>query len=184
MQAPYVIKRLNLRNVDKVLDLGGATGAYSMEFVKAKPDIHVVLYDKPEVIPIANEYIEKQGFDNRIETVGGDFFVDELGGNYDLVFISFVVENFSFADNIKLLKRVYESINIGGTIVVQELLLDEDRCSPEYNTMFSLDMLVNSENGDVYTETDTWIMLKEAWFSDIKVIKTEFDNSLIFGTKK
>lgn len=184
MQAPYVIKWLNLKNVHKVLDLGGATGSYSKEFAKAKQDIHVVLFDKPEVTPIAKEYLEMEELDNKIDIVSGNFFVDDLGDNYDLVFVSFILENFSFMENIKLLRRVYDSMNAGGTIVLQELLLDEGRTSPEYNALFSLNMLVNTENGDVYTETDTWIMLKEAWFSDINVIKTEFDNSLIFGTKK
>jgi ubiquinone/menaquinone biosynthesis C-methylase UbiE len=184
MQAPYVVKKIDFSKVNKVLDLGGGTGSYAMEFLKVKPDMRVVLFEKPEVIPLARDYMEQEGFENRIETIAGDFFTDNIGNNYDLVFMSFVLENFSILDNIKLMKKVYESMNIGGKVVVQELLLDDERTSPQFNTLFSLNMLVNTDGGDAFTETDTWIMLREAWFTDIKVLKTEFDNSLIFGTKK
>jgi ubiquinone/menaquinone biosynthesis C-methylase UbiE len=179
-----VIKRIDLSKVNKVLDLGGGTGSYAMEFLKIKPDMRVVLFEKPEVIPTARDYMEAEGFENRIETIAGDFFEDNIGNNYDLVFMSFVLENFSILDNIKLLKKVYESMNVGGKLVVQELLLDDERTSPQFNTLFSLNMLVNTEGGDAYTETDAWIMLREGWFDDIEVTKTEFDNSLIFSTKK
>ena len=184
MQAPYVVEKIDLSNVNKVLDLGGATGPYSMELIKSKPDMRVVLFDKPEVIPSAREYMEEEGFENRIETIAGDFFNDNIGNNYDLVFASFILQNFSIRKCIRLLRKVYESMNMGGKLVVQEILLDDERTSPQYNSLFSLNLMVNTEGGNTFTETDIWIMLREAWFSDITVQKTEFDNSLIVGTKK
>lgn len=44
-------------------------------------------------------------------------------------------------------------------------------------------MLLNTNKGDTYTETDFWIMLRESGFHNIKRIDTEVGTSLMFAAK-
>jgi ubiquinone/menaquinone biosynthesis C-methylase UbiE len=183
LQAPDIVRMIDLNGVNKVLDLGCGSGLYSMEFVKAKPSIKVHALDYPKVIKYVTENLNESGMNSSITTMSGDVYSDDIGSEYDLVFVSFLLHNYSLWDNIRLLQKVYDSLNRGGTLVIQEHIIDDDRTKPEEAVVLSLHMLINTLGGDSFTETDLWIMLKEAWFKDFKNIKTEFGTNLIFAHK-
>ena len=182
-QAPELIKMINLSKVTKILDLGGGSGAYAVEMAKAKQNIDAYVFDLPEVVPIAEKYIQFKGFDGKVKTIAGNFKTDKIGKGYDLVFVSHILHSNSFYDNIELLRKVYDSLKVGGTIVIHDFIIDDDRSSPEFQSLFSLNMLVSTPAGDVMTDTDIWILLKECWFSSIEKKDTPFGSSLMFGTK-
>jgi hypothetical protein len=74
-------------------------------------------------------------------------------------------------------------MNHGGTLVVHEYILDENRITPEYNALFSLNMLIHTSGGNVMTENDLWMLFKETLFSDFKRVDTNFGTSLLFGKR-
>jgi hypothetical protein len=45
--APEVVSRLDLKGVKRVLDVGGGSGAFAMEFVKAGKGIEATVFDTP-----------------------------------------------------------------------------------------------------------------------------------------
>lgn len=182
-QANTLIKNINLHQVNKALDLGCGSGGYAMELLKAKPNIEMFVFDLPEVIEITKRFIDIKGFADRITPLSGDFFVDDIGKDYDLIMVSNVMNRFSFYQNITLLRKIYDSLNKGGMLVIQDYLINDDRVSPEFQALFNLNLLVTTESGNVYTETDMWMMLKESWFSNFKRIDTEYGTSIIFGHK-
>lgn len=156
MKAAKVIKLINLKNVKKALDLGGGPGTYSIEM--AKKGVSVTLYDLPETIEIAKEIIKDSG-DKNINFIEGDFLVDEIGGNYDLIFISQVLHAFSDKDNLKIIQKSAKALNPNGRIVVQEFLINKQRTVPGKSALFSINMLVNTEGGRCYSpdEIKKWL---------------------------
>lgn len=182
-QANNLLKNIDLHRINKVLDLGCGSGGYSMELLRIKPDIEVFVFDLPEVIEITKKYIEIKGFSGRIATLSGDFFVDDIGKEYDMVMVSNVMSRYSFYQNITLLRKIYDSLNSGGLLIIQDYLINDDRVSPEFQALYNLNLLVSTESGNMYTETDMWVMLKESWFSHFRRIDTEFGTSIIFGHK-
>lgn len=183
LQAPDIIELLNISNVTKLLDLGGASGIYAMEFVKANPNISAYVFDEPRTITYTNKHLERAGYADKIGTISGEILIDDYGNGYDLVFISHMISEFSIWDNIDILKKVNRSLNRSGQIVIQDYIIGDDRISPENSIIYSLNMLVNTLGGDTYSETDIWIVLREAGFKDIKRIKTDFDSDLMIGWK-
>lgn len=183
LEAPGIINRIPLKGVKNVLDLGGGTGQYSVEMLRTKPDIRAVVFDIPRITDIARENIGSHGYADNIDVVEGDFTKDNLGKGYDLVFVSYVLNEFSIWDNMNLFRRIYESLNYDGYVVINEVIIDDDRVNPQKSALLSLNLLVNTLNGDVYTETDVWVILKEAWFRNIELVETEFESSLIIAQK-
>lgn len=184
--APEIVKSIDLKNVNSILDIGGGVGDYSIEFIRAKPDIKATIFTFPNYVKYTKEYLEyikHPEITNNIEIIEGDICSDTFGSGYDLVFSSFVVQHYDIWQNIDMVKRIYDSLNSKGRLVIQDFLINDDRTSPEFNALYALELLVSSEKGDIFTESDIWLILKEAWFKNIQSENTEFGTSLISAEK-
>ncbi len=101
LKAKEVIKAIDLKGVRTSIDLGGGPGTYSMEM--AGKGIKVTLFDTPETIKIAKKVIKKTGVKRKnINLVEGDFISDDIGGGYDLIFISQIIRLFAHRFNSTL----------------------------------------------------------------------------------
>lgn len=181
--APELVKMIDLSNVETILDLGCGTGAISMELIKQNPLIHLTLFDYPCIIERTHQHIERKSLGSQISVLKGDITKDDFGKGYDMVLISQVLHRFSVWENLNTLRKVFDALNPGGTVVIHEYLLSESRDKPALAALFSLNMLVTTDTGDVITETDGWLLLRESMFSDIKTEETSFGTYLIIGKK-
>jgi len=160
-----VIKAIGLKGVKTALDLGGGPGTYSMEM--AKRGIKATLFDYPEALEIAKRLIEKEGVEG-INFIGGDFMVDDIGGGYDLIFISQILHAYSEEENLQILRKCREALNDSGRVVIQEFYISEDRTHPLYGALFSVNMLVNTASGRCYSRREIKRWLIKAGLKHIK----------------
>lgn len=72
----------------KMIDLGGGHGLYAIAAASAIPGLEAYVFDLPYVTTIAEEYIRRYGMEGRVRTMPGNFFQDDIGSGYDLVFSS------------------------------------------------------------------------------------------------
>jgi SAM-dependent methyltransferase len=175
-QAPQQVANIDLTGIKTLLDIGGGSGAYSMEFVAGKPGLEATVFDLPNVVPITRHFIEQEGYSGRIKTVTGDYTTDKLPEGFDLVFLSAVIHSNSPEVNQDLLKKCFHSLNNGGKIVIQDWIMSNDRTQPLSGAVFAVNMLVGTEAGDCFTEQEVTEMLLKAGFKDIT--RNEFDTGL------
>lgn len=179
--APGVVAALDVSGVSRVLDVGGGSGAYAMAFVRAREGISAVVLDLPNVIPLTCEYISREGLSDRVETVVGDYEKDELGTGFDVVFLSAIIHSNSPRLNRELIRKGVNALNPSGQLVVQDFILDEDRTGPPFGALFALNMLVGTETGDTYTESEVRGWMEEAGLNRIMRKDTDFGTSLMIG---
>jgi SAM-dependent methyltransferase len=165
--APAVVKRIDLKGVRRMLDLGGGSGAYSMAFVRARKEIRSVIFDLPRVTPLTREYIEAERLGGRIQTVDGDYTLDSFGYGYDLVFLSAIIHSNSQDVNRLLFRKAFDALNPDGQLVIQDHIMNEDRTAPLAGALFSLNMLVGTRAGDTFTESEIQSWMKESGFKKI-----------------
>ena len=182
-QAKEIISKIDLKGVKKVLDVGGGSGAFAMAFVKAKKDIKATVFDLPNVTPITLKYVYENKLAEKVDTVSGDYNVDKFPTGYDIIFLSAVVHINSYEGNMKLIKKCAASLNPGGSIVIQDQVMNEDRTKPNGGALFALNMLVGTEEGDTYTEKEMREWFEKAGIKFEKRIETFMGNSLIIGRK-
>lgn len=182
-QAPAIVNLFDLKNVKRVLDIGGGSGAYAMAFTDFGEKITATVYDLPNVLPITKRFIRKYGYEKKVDTFAGDYNFNDLPKGYDLIFISAVVHINSYQGNIALMKKCAKALNHGGMIVIQDHVMNEDRTAPAPGTMFALNMLVGTEEGDTYTETEIKDWFVKADIKFLKRIPVFMGNSLIIGQK-
>ena len=175
-QAPQQLSNIDLTGIKSILDIGGGSGAYSMEFVSKKPEIEATVFDLPNVVPLTKKFIDKEGFSDKIKTHPGDYTTDDLPEGFDLVFLSGIIHSNSLEINQNLIKKCYYSLNNNGRIVIQDWIMNNDRTYPTAGAVFAINMLVGTEAGDCFTEPEVTKMLKAAGFKNIS--RKEFQTGL------
>lgn len=170
-RAPFVLNALGAFSVRNLLDLGGGSGAYSIAFAQANPELRSTIVDLEPVLAIAQRHIRAAGLSERVQTQPGDLLSDTFGGGHDLALLSAICHMFSPAENRDLLKRVYLALDTGGRLAVQDFILEPDGTAPAFAALFSLNMLVNTRGGASYTEADYREWLKDAGFREVKHVR-------------
>lgn len=182
-QAPDDVNLIDFHDATCVLDVGGGTGVYSMAMLKVKRDLRATVFDLPGIVPITRRYVEEAGLASRIDTAGGDYLADDLPSGYDIVFLSAIVHSNSYDENQLLLRKCAGALNPGGTVVVQDFIMDEDRVTPPHGALFALNMLVATDGGDTYTETEVRAWMEAAGLADIVRRDTPSGATQIAGRK-
>jgi len=180
---PHVLPLIDFTGVERVLDVGGGSGAYSIAFARAYPQIRVVVFDLPRVVPLAARYIQQAGLSERVRIEAGDFLQADLGTGFDLAFISAVIHSNSPQQNLALLARTHRTLVAGGQVVIQDFIMEESRTEPEAGTLFALNMLVQTAAGDTYTEGEVRGWLEETGFHSVRRQDTGTGTTLISARK-
>ncbi|RMG04018.1 MAG: methyltransferase domain-containing protein [Nitrospirae bacterium] len=161
-KAESIIDLIKIKGKERVLDLGGGPGTYSLSF--AKRGCMVVLFDLPETLKIAREYVKHE---KNITLKEGDFLYEPIGKNYDLVFVSNIIHIFGIKENTRLIRKISRSLRPGGRVVIHDFYLKKDRTTPVSGSLFSVNMLVNTPNGRAYSLNEIKEMLRDGGFRSV-----------------
>lgn len=183
-RAGEVIKGINHDQSKVLLDLGGASGTYTIAFLKSSPAMKATLLDLPEVIELARERLEKEGMLNRVTLVAGDYLRDEIPQGHDLAFLSAVIHSNSPEQNLDLYKKVFCSLIPGGRVIIRDHVMESDRTCPEEGAIFAVNMLVGTEGGRTYTFNEIKAGLSQAGFHNIRLLKkSDMMNAIVEAFK-
>jgi hypothetical protein len=131
------VDSIDLSGCEKLFDVGGGPGCYSILACKKYPGLKAVVFDLPETIKIAREMIEKEGLEDRISVVEGDWDKEEFGQDNGAVLFSNVLHGPGSNAGVKL-KKAYESMVPSGLLIVQEFLLDDEKSGPLVSALFNM----------------------------------------------
>jgi acetylserotonin N-methyltransferase len=125
-----------------------------------------VVFDLPDAVPLAEEFVEQALVKDRVRVVSGDFFVDSLPPG-DVYALGRIVHDWTEAKIDALLARIYEQLPQGGAILIAEKLLNDDKTGPRWAQMQSLNMLSCTE-GKERTLGEYRQLLARAGFADVR----------------
>lgn len=182
-RAGAVVKAVGANGMKRMLDLGGGSGAYSIAFARAVPELKSEILDLGDVVPLTQQYIRQAGLSERITTRVGDMLRDPLGENYDLVTILAICHMFSPDENRQLFKRAYGALAPKGQLVVQDFILEPSKTAPRAAALFSLNMLVGTRAGASYSEPEYATWMREAGFSDVRRVRLPGPSGLMIGVR-
>lgn len=128
-----VAENINLENVKKLLDLGGGHGLYAIAFARLNKNLQAFVYDLPPVTEKAKEFIERYEALN-VDVILGDFFKDEIGDGYDLIFSSF-----NPGGKVpSLIPKISKALNTGGIFVTRQMPDEKMKSNPLLNLEWNL----------------------------------------------
>ena len=182
-QVKDVASLLDLSKTTHILDVGGGSGAFSFEFIRRNNNIKAVVFDLPSIVPITRGYVDREGFSGSVTTMAGDYLKADFGTGYDLIFLSAIIHINSPDENNSLIRRCSAALDKGGQLVILDHIMNDDRTKPEVGAVFALNMLVGTEKGDTYTESEIKSWMVNAGLKEVKRVDSGQGNSLMICTK-
>jgi predicted O-methyltransferase YrrM len=182
--ASRIAKAANPAGARALLDVGGASGTYTIAFLQTDPKMKATLFDRPPVIEMARKSLAEAGMLDRVTLKGGDFYADEFPSGHDLVLLSAIIHQNSPKQNEELFKKVLRSLQPGGRIVIRDHIMAPDRTQPLNGAVFAVNMLLATEGGNTYTFEEVERGLAQAGFIRVRLIQTgEHMDGLVEGFK-
>ena len=167
-----------------LLDVGGASGTYTLAFLQAVPEMRGTLFDQPAVIEMARERLSEAGVLTRVKLASGDFYRDEFPSGHDLAFVSAIIHQNSSEQNLDLFKKVFRALVPGGRIVIRDHVMASDRTRPKDGAIFAVNMLVATSGGETYTYDEIQDGLTHAGFIRVRLLQSgEHMDGLVEGFK-
>jgi (2Fe-2S) ferredoxin/predicted O-methyltransferase YrrM len=183
MRAPLVVSTVGAAGVARLLDIGGGSGAYSIAFAQANPDLCADIFDLPTVVPIAEKHVAAARLSDRVHTRVGDLTTDDFGGSYDLVLLSAICHMLGPDQNRDLLRRAFAALASGGRIAIQDHVMNDDGTAPRAGALFAINMLVGTPNGGTFSEAQYRRWLTDAGFIDVRHLPLMGPNDLMVARK-
>jgi ubiquinone/menaquinone biosynthesis C-methylase UbiE len=173
-----------LKKISRLLDVAAGSGAWSLPFAQAIPNVRVTAMDYPEVTVITREYARQFGVADRYDYLEGDLRQTDFGQQeYDVVILGHIIHTEGEKWGKALIAKSYKALKPGGTLVIAEMIPNDSRTGPPFPLLFGLMMSIVTEEGDVFTMAEYKQWLKQAGFKNMKTVQVEAPSPLILANR-
>lgn len=174
------------KRVKSVLDVAAGSAAWSLAWATADPEVHVTAVDFGEVLDVTREFAERFGVTDRYDFLEGNIRKVNFGKEkYDLVILGHICHSEGERYTIKLIEKSVKALKPGGVLLIAEMVPNDQRTGPLNQLLFGINMLVNTDVGDVFTLKQYREWMKNAGLSSVR--KLDLGPSgpdIIVGEKK
>ena len=179
-----LIKSLGPLKFTNLLDLGGASGTWTIPFLRLNSKASATIFDQPDVIPMARRLMKQVGLSGRVRLVPGNYNTDPLPAGPDLAWVSAIVHQNSRAQNQAMFAKVFSALAPGGRILIRDIVMDLSRTRPAGGALFAVNMLVATLQGGTFTFAELREDLSSAGFVKVKYLRHgEWMDSVVCATK-
>lgn len=177
-----IARKFPWENYKTYADVGTAQGDLALQIALAQPHLEGIGFDLPEVGPIFEEYVDKNGAAGRLRFASGSFFDAPLP-EADVITMGHILHDWNLEEKKTLVRKAYEAVPVGGAFIVYESIIDDDRSRNAFGLMMSLNMLIETPGGFDYTGADCQGWMREAGFRETRVEHLVGPDSMVVGIK-
>jgi 2-polyprenyl-3-methyl-5-hydroxy-6-metoxy-1,4-benzoquinol methylase len=165
-------KTLRGRYVEKadlrLLDVGCGDGTKSFVLARSRPAAQVTAMDlHPEVLEVAARMADVLGVLSQSSFRVGDILTEEFGEEeFDIIFFGSLLYFFNGEQLGRVFGRAYKALKPGGTIVINHVIADEERCASEEALLLAVQLYIFHPESHVYSFSEYRELLTRAGFAD------------------
>lgn len=127
MLLPHVIGHiLPGKEARTLLDIGGSHGLFSIECCRRRPALHATIMDFPPALEHASRFIQEAGVAGRVDVRGGNFLMEPLPPEQDVVLMFNIIHGLSEAENRALVGRALAALRPGGKLFILDQMREEN----------------------------------------------------------
>jgi 2-polyprenyl-3-methyl-5-hydroxy-6-metoxy-1,4-benzoquinol methylase len=167
----------------RVLDVAAGSGVWGIAMAQRSPHVNVTAVDWPKVLETTQAMVSRHRLADRFQYISGDLNQVSFGAGYDVVTLGHILHSEGVGHSRELIRKTFEAMNPGGTIVIAEFLVDADRRGPLQSLIFGVNMLVNTDSGDTFSFEEIREWLELAGFFNVGTVQAPGPSPLIFANK-
>jgi len=167
----------------KVLDVAAGSCVWGIAVGQAYPNAHIFAADWEGVIPVTRRFAERHGLADRTSYIPGDINKSDFGSGYDVAILGHILHSEGEQCSRTLLRRVYDALKPGGTIAIQEFLVNSERTGPPAGLLFAVNMLVATKEGNTFSFEEIAGWLTTIGFIDCRTLEAPGPSPIILATK-
>ena len=154
---------------DRIMDLGGGSGAYSIVAVQENPGLKAVVFDLPPVVEVTKEFIAKHGVSGRVTAVAGDFTKDDFPEGCDVAIMASNLPQYNREIVQSVVAKAFQALEPGGEMHLIGEMLDDDRGGPMDAAIWGLYEVFANSTGIAHTRAECASYFERAGFLDVEV---------------
>jgi len=135
-----------------------------------------VIYDLPATRSFAENTVSRFELSGKIDFIPGDYHAEPVPTGFDVAWLSHILHADGPEACTALLRKAAAALEPGGILMVQEFILDDAKDGPPFPALFSLNMLLGTEAGRSYSESELTGMMAAAGLSDVHRLEIELPN--------
>ena len=136
----------------------------------------------PVVQPVFEAYAKAMGVSERVRFLPGDFFKEPIPPA-EVLIMGHILHDWNLSEKMQLIEKAYRALPTGGSFIVFEALIDDDRRENVFGLLMSLNMLIETPGGFDYTGADCSAWMKKVGFSETRVVHLAGPDSMVVGVK-
>ena len=136
--ARLMAKRVSLVGRNRLLDVGGGSGAYTLAFCAANPQLKATILDFPQTVETAKKYTLDAGLADCVAHLAGNAMTTEWPARHDVVLMSYVWSAVGGADIEVLARRAFDALPSGGLVLVHDFMVDNAYEHPPFAAWYLL----------------------------------------------
>jgi SAM-dependent methyltransferase len=164
-------REVDLTGRTKLLDLGGGSGAYSINAVQAFDGLQAVVFDLPPVTVVTQEYLERHGVADRVSTHGGDFINDPLPTGCDVAVMASNLPIYNAENIAKVVAKTFDVLEPGGEMHLVGETLDASGVGPLDAALWGLAELNYGSGGRAHSDAECIGYFEDAGFVDVENVE-------------
>ncbi len=174
--------RLEVSAGTSLLDVAGGSGVYAAALAAKNPGMAATVLEIPPVDGVARQALAARGSDQRVKVLAGDMFA-AIPGGYDLHLFANVFHDWDLEAVRKLAANSFAGLRPGGTILVFDAHLNEDKSGPLVVAEYAC-LLLHATEGRCYSTAEIGEVLQGAGFSGITGREVAAGRTLIAASKR
>jgi hypothetical protein len=177
-----IAERFPWADVATFADIGTAQGDTAVQIALAHPHLTGYGFDLPPLAPVFEDYAHQNQVSERLTFVPGDFFTDALP-SVDVLVMGHILHDWNLEEKRSLLAKAYDALPDGGSLIVYEMMIDDDRSSNALGLLMSLNMLIETPGGFDFTPADCMGWMRDAGFRDARAEHLTGPYSMVVAVK-
>ncbi|MEN8181831.1 MAG: methyltransferase [Myxococcota bacterium] len=160
---------VDLSSCRRLLDVGGGSGAFAITLCRQQTELRATVLDFPNVVEVGRRFVAQAGLSDRIGFVEGNALEVDWPEEQDAVLFSYVSGSVSAEGVRELYRRAYRALRPGGTVLVHDFMVDDDRSGPVLPALWAFQHAAFTPGAIGLTPGFVTALLQESGFEDLSV---------------